>query len=165
MTVGAIDSPPFEASPRVRILRAVAFHVATLLVAFAATATLATIYLLARTDRGAVDAADSDANVAVAILTAAVPAWTAYQWRRGAHIVTPRSVLRAALYPANLPAWLWLAATVALLPPLAIPALVVSGIALAVAVLAFASLLLLLLRPHSAPLHDRVSRIRLRGHS
>ena len=152
---------PSAAATRIGLLRTVARDVLTLLLAFASCAALATAYLLLRTDRGALDAPAPDAALAAAIAAAAIPTWTAYQWRRGIRVGSARSLLGIALHPANAPAWCWLAATLGLLS-LRLPALVVLALAVAVTLLAVASFLLLLLRPEAQPLHIQIANIRLR---
>ncbi len=152
---------PSATTTRIGLLRTVACDVLTLLLTFASCAALAFVYLLIRTDRGALDAPAPDAALAAAIAAAAVPVWTAYQWRRGIRVGGARSLLGITLHPANAPAWYWLATTLELLS-LRLPALVVLALAVTVTLLAVASFLLLLLRPEAQPLHIQITNIHLR---
>jgi hypothetical protein len=171
------EAPAPVATPgRARRLAAVLADVVAALAAQLGGLLLALVWLLAVTDRGRFDPTVREAEVAWALLFAALPAWfawlavraarhrqTAAQRRLGVRIEAAtgaRAVLRLALHPLTALGWLWFAGFATLLGhwQLALGALALAGGWLAAGLLSG----LLLLRSRDArPLHDRLAGTRL----
>jgi hypothetical protein len=163
-------------------LAAVLFDFATAALAVAAAALLATLWLLARTDRGRHDPASADVLITTALILAAPPAWAAWQLLRirrggstagqlrlslavesdgqGARSARPGALLRLAYHPLSITAWLWLVA-VALLLGSTLIALALLGAAGVCAAGGGVSAALVLRDPGARALHDRLAGTRL----
>ncbi len=174
-----MSTSPLEPE-RSRILTAAAIDAVLVVGMHAGALLFVTGWLLARTDAGRLDAREEDAVIAVAVAGAAAPAWLAWTLlathrrlgtpgQRVAHIrpVPDWGVPQWALYvramvsPLSLPVWLWMGTTPLLagMPPwLALPAFLVG---LTVGAGAAASLVTVLVSPHTRMLHDRVARTSL----
>jgi hypothetical protein len=174
------DTAAATTTPRRRQrLQALALDLAVFTVAELAAAVVAIVWLLARTDAGRLDIGDGDAAVALATVSAVVPAWLAWlashaldrtpsgatpgQRRAGLAVeaAQPRDrLLRLALDPRGLLGMLWLTALLFLgeVVMLRWVALIVTAIAAAMVV---ASAALWLANPGAAALHDRIARTRL----
>ena len=167
-------------------LRAAGIDVGTALLVAATGVVLATAWLLLRTATGRDDVAAFDAVLVVSFVAAIVPAWAAWlaidvwqdaatpgQGRAALAVATDddsgggahrrasrRRLLRLAAHPLSLPLWGWLTLTMMLssLPWLWLAPLFV---ALAVAGGGLTTLVLLLVRPQSAAIHDRFARTHL----
>jgi hypothetical protein len=162
-------------SPRLQVLGALAVDIGALgaSLVFGLLVTLA--YLFTRTRHGLFDVAPGDSIIALAIMAAAFPAWTALEWQSllasggtlGSRVLhaplTPlprRGLARwltLALHPSAAVAWFWLG--LGLVLPLWY---VASGLVLAIAVvilaLGVATLTLGLIRPGATSAHARVVR-------
>jgi hypothetical protein len=145
---------------RIAFVRNVTRDVVTLLAASLLSTLVALLWLLQRSNGGALDLTATDAVLAASFAAAALPAWTATRWyaitRRGG-IASPgvarwRRALWFALHPITTPAWAWLAALLAIstMPVIAYLALAMS---VAVAVLGIASLIVLLAAPRALAVH------------
>ena len=177
-------APAAAAAPRsgsrAALLLAIAIDAATLGLALFAGAAIGAAWLLLRSEAGSIDAPFRDAALALALCAAAVPAWTAWQWRAlvehgttfggriarldGVPAAPSRRLLRLLLHPISVPAWCWLAATVAVAAAPGDRAIEwatagVALVALLLALLGLASLVQLLRRPHARSLHERLASI------
>jgi hypothetical protein len=170
------EQPALAASPtRGAVLLMIAADAGTFVLATGAAVVAATAWILARTDAGAVDVSSYDAAFALSLAAAMFPAWTAWQWgilvgngmtfgntRRSSRADTEtrgrRRACWLALHPVTAPAWAWLLGMLALLvPPITDAALWVLA---ALAGLSISSLVLVLLRPGTRPLHVRIAMLR-----
>jgi hypothetical protein len=163
--------------PRARLLGMVGIDLASLAAVVALAAGGACVWLLTRTEAGRLDVSTADGMTALAIVMAALPAWSALQVglllgrggtlgglaahaERAALPASPgRCALWLALHPIAAPTWLWTAAALAL-PAWEIASLAVLGVTLAIALLAAASLVIALAKPESRPLHSRLAGVR-----
>ena len=173
----AVDDAAVPA-PRAARAGALGFDVSVLLIAEGVALAAAVVYLLLRTSWGAVDAGAGDTAIAASLLLAVPPAWSAWllagvvvegatpgQQRRGIAIARRTGswrharLLRSALHPSSVPAWvvlgalLWLAGLV----PLGWLLLGWSALVLGAAVVSF---LILAVAPQRRALHDAVARTR-----
>jgi hypothetical protein len=168
------------AIPAARAARAAAlsFDLAVLLTAEGTALAAAVVYLLLRTSWGAVDAGAGDTAIAASLLLAVPPAWTAWllagviaegatpgQQRRGIAIARRTGswrharLLRSALHPSSVPAWVMLGALLWLagLAPLGWLLLGWAALLLGAAVV---SVVILAVAPQRRALHDAVARTR-----
>lgn len=138
------------------------------------SAVAAVAWMLARTGWGRYDLGTGDAVIALSVIAAAGPAWSAWQWLRlggGAEGGTPpeasrwRMSMLMALHPAMLPLWLWATAILLVtgMPALALVALLSFTMFLTGGALMAGSVVLLLARPSSAPLHEWFARASFGG--
>lgn len=161
--------------PRAAGLRAFVFDLALLAGLQAATATVAVLVFLIQSGGGERDLTSSAATTGWAIALAAVPAWlgllgqgyaahdgTPGQHRAGLAVEgTPlRRLVRLALHPVGMLGWGWLA-LVSALAALTGLALLFASAAVIVALGGLASGAIVLARPGSLPLHDRIAGTRL----
>lgn len=168
-------SPSDAPVARWRRLRALLDDLATLLLAEAAVAVAATLWLVARTDRGRLDIGDGDAAVALALLGGVIPAWLAWlalgavddatpgQRRAGLTIAATRRgdrLLRLLLDPRGLVGWFWLVMLLWLGEAVLVRWLALLAFAVALGI-ALTSTVLWLIRPASPAPHDRLARTRL----
>lgn len=147
-----------------------------ILAGFAAVASLLSLaWMLARTEGGRYDLAIGDSAVAFALLLAAVPAWAALL---AADVVlfgaTPgerrlrlaieggplRRLVRLAVHPLGVIAWLWLAA-MANLATLPVVGLVLLAVAMTGLLGVAASIILVLRAPSAGGVHDLLAGTRL----
>lgn len=160
---------------RLRALGALAVDLALLVGGVLLGASLTAAWLLTRTGYGLLDVAPEDGTAAMAVSTAALPAWAAAElWAlaRGHRTIgsallrlppgTPPTdaVLRVGwltLHPATGPLWLWAAAAVGLLTPIT-AMLALAAVGLLVLLLGAASLAALLIRPGGELIHTRLLR-------
>ena len=171
-----IDHPaPLALGGRARLLAALGLDLLALLALLLAAGGGALLWLLARTDAGRLDVAAGDGAGALAVATAALPAWAATEWfallRAGRSLGAlgmaldaarpPRGLARVAwllLHPVSTALWCWAAASAALLDaiPVAVALVAVGALVL---LLGGASLLRLLLRPAADPLHATLAHL------
>lgn len=169
------DSTSGTPAPRILRLRALVSDLGVLLLAEAAVAVAATIWLVVRTDRGRLDIGDGDAAIALALLGGVIPAWLAWLALSAVDGATPgqRSaglavqaahtrdrLLRLLLDPRGLIGWLWLTALLWLGEAVLVRWLALLAFAVVLGV-ALTSTVLWLFRPASPAAHDRLARTRL----
>jgi len=183
MPVTPILLPVSEPPSRGRRLRAVVYDLTGLALAVVLAFIAAVAWLLARTEAGRFDVADVDGALAAAVLLAALPAWVAWavlglvrqrgtpgQRAAGIEVVPEseeprgagwwlRAGLAAVVHPLAVPAWLWLAAVVAL-AGYEVAALVPLALAAVAALFGVLSFVMLLARPSMPPLHDQLAGVR-----
>lgn len=161
---------------RGRLLLGWIYDLGTLAVALAAASVLATFWMLARTEWGAVDLETGEAVIALSMALAVGPAWTTWQWlqlrrhsatfgaRHSGSWDPPESRSPArhvrrwwyrALHPVTLPLWLWVSITLVVtdIAVLRLVAMLPVALLLSSGLLLVASSVLLLARPAAAPLH------------
>jgi len=184
MPVAPILLPVAEPPSRGRRLRAVAYDLTGLALGVVLAFVAGVAWLLARSEAGGVDVADGDAALAAAVLLAVLPAWVAWgalgrvrergtpgQRAAGLEVVREsegsrgvggglRAGCAAVVHPLAVPAWLWLAAVVALAgyEVAALVPLALAGVAVLFGVLSF---VLLLARPSMPSLHDQLAGVRI----
>jgi hypothetical protein len=174
-TVGAANRPGVALVTRRRRVAALALDLAVL-AGFAVVASLLSLaWMLARTEAGRYDLAIGDSTFAFALLLAAVPARVALlaadvavlnatpgQRRMGLTVegASPRRLLRLAVHPLGVVAWLWLA-VVANLATLPVVGLVLLAVAMTGLLGVVASTILVLRAPSSAGAHDILAGTRL----
>lgn len=164
---------------RRRLFAGFAFDLVTLVGAALTTGLVAIAWLLTRTEAGLVDPSDGDAVVAFAMWAAALPAWSAWQWRslalhatsRGMQSVAPgaasqlfsgrRRVMWYLLHPVTVPAWIWLALTAAIPGPFQL-AVLPAAIATLQTVMTVTSCIVVFIKPSRPPGHVRIARGRRR---
>ncbi len=164
---------------RRRLFAGFAFDLVTLVGALIASGLVAVVWLLTRTEAGLVDPGGDDAVIAFAMWAAAMPAWSAWQWRslqlhatsRGMHSVAPgsasqlfagrRRVLWFMLHPVTVPAWIWLALTALIPGPFQLAVLPIA-IATLQLVMTLTSCIVVFVTPSRPPGHVRVARGRRR---
>lgn len=170
---------PRVAQSRAAWLAAWGRDLLTLAAASALSALVAVLWMLARTDRGRYDLGTWDAIGALSLCAAVAPAWSAWRWLRlGDHRATeltrstdheseppppaspPRRWLLTALHPALLPLWLWATAMLMItgLRAFAFVAVLPFTMFLTGGSLMLGSVVVLLLRPSAAPLHEWFAR-------
>lgn len=172
---GRTDSISGTPAPRGPRLRALLSDLGALLLAEAAIAVAATLWLVARTDRGRLDIGDGDAAIALALLGGVIPAWLAWlalsavdgatpgQRRAGLAIEAARPrdrLLRLLLDPRGLVGWFWLVALLWLGEAVLVRWLGLLAFAIVLGI-ALTSTVLWLFRPTSPAPHDRLARTRL----
>ena len=181
MPMHSSSGPITHATSRRRRLAAASIDALGAMLAVAAGAAVAAVWLMSRSELGRTDASSGDAVAAASFVGAALPAWAvwiALRVRREG--VTPGQraaglavsadarmgswlpVLRLVIHPLALPVWGWFVITALLsgIPWFWAPP-VIAGVAVAVAGLA--SFTLLLVRPDARAVHDRVARTALTG--
>jgi len=185
MQVGTLSLPgedahlPSNAAPRGARVRALLWDVGGLVFGALISFVVGVTYLLMRTTWGTYDAGDFDSALATALVLAVPPTqagWlllsvaergaTPGQRRAGLAIARREGewraarIVRMALHPLSLPAWLWLAAMLFLLAVPVLPWLVVlwSGL-LAIGVLS--SIVIFAIRPAAPAVHDLLARTRV----
>lgn len=165
---------PLRQPSRVTFARSALYDALVLAGWLAVSAAAAMGWIVARSSGGAVDLAEADAQIAAALVLAALPAWFAWygngviegrtrgQVRTGLHVEgsTRRRLVRFAAHPLAIPVWVWLGlvALAAGLPWVGVAILVVT---VALGLGALGTLLGWLLLPGTLAIHDRLAGTRL----
>ncbi len=151
-------------------------NLGTLVASLAFGVAVALAYLLMRTSRGLLDVSPGDGMIGLAVCAAALPAWTALEWRsllttggtlgsRALHssidLLPRRGLARwltLALHPSATVAWLWLGLGLAL-PAWYLASGIAVVISFAVLTMAVATLVVQLVWPEANSVHGRVVRL------